>query len=235
MLRASWPVFGWLLAFATLARAETPLLDLAGNSWERGIYAHPSTRPFDDDRPASGLRDRPSGPQRTMSAVGELTAVAAPLVWNPQAFSISWHLRDLELVSDRRHDTARVSRYDRGRITFYADLPSVTPSYGTYPPNETAPADFADGFSVYLDGLVTNLELAFDETEGTGEIRGAVTFVGGDAFPLLSDPGNWELVAEIRRGGPVGYAFRLSGGVAKDGIPTAVEPESWTGVKGRYR
>ena len=170
-----------------------------------------------------------------MSAVGELTAVAAPLVWNPQAFSISWHLRDLELVADRRHDTSRVSRYEGGHITFYADLPSVTPVYGTYPPNETAPADFADGFSVYLDGLVTNLDLAFDEIEGTGEIRGTVTFVGGDAFPLLSDPGDWELVAEIRRGGPVGYAFRLSGCVAKEGIPTTVEPDSWTGVKERYR
>jgi hypothetical protein len=237
MLRAYIPLGGILilLAFAGPAIADEPLLHFAGNSWERGLYADRTERPFDDDRPQAGPRPRAVRSDRHLSAVGELTAVANPLVWNPQAFSVSWYLRDLKLVADRREGASRVSEYAGGRVTFYADSPGALPVYGIHPPNETVPATFKDGFSVYLDGLVTSFEFSFDETSGLGTFTGTVSFVGGDAYPLLDEPSDWVVTGDMRRGGPSGYSFQLSGGFSQGGDTTTIDAESWTAVKDRYR
>jgi len=235
MCRASVPAsVGVLLALAVTARAEEPLLQFRGNSWERGLTAYRREALLTNDRPET-RPDVTSSPERHLSAVGELTSAASPLVWSPQAFSVSWHLDDLQLLEERRVGTTRAASYIGGRITFYTDAPSATPVYGIYPPNDTVPAQFVDGYSVYLDARIADFELAFDESSGLGSVRASVTFVGGDALPLLSSASGWELVGALRRGGPTGYAFQLSADLSRSADATGVEAETWSSIKSRYR
>jgi hypothetical protein len=216
--------------------ADEPLLQFLGNSWERGMYAGRTEGALPDPgRSDAGPAPRGEGSGRQMSAVGELTGVATPLVWNPLAFSVSWSLKGLGLVRERRIGATRVSEYDGGRIAFYADAPAASIRYGTNPPNSTVPAEFEDGYSVYLEGFLRDVRLTFDEATGLGTLDGRVRFVGGDAFRLLEHPAGWILRASLRRGSPVGYSFQIAGSLARDGGATSVEPRSWATVKGRFR
>jgi hypothetical protein len=164
-----------------------------------------------------------------------LTAASDPLVWSPFAFSVSWSLTDLLLVREVREGSTRVSEYAGGRITFHSDAPSELPVYGTYPPNATVPAEFEDGYSVYLDGVLSDVRLTLDETSGLGTLGGKVRFVGGDVFPLLSDPSGWALVVTLQRGGPIGYSFLMDGSIVRDESTTGVEPRSWAISKAHFR
>jgi hypothetical protein len=222
--------------FSTVALADDPLLQFNGNSWERGLYAHRTVGLLPDtDHSASGPDARAGGSSRQMHAVGELTEVASPLMWNPLAFSVSWSLGGLELVRERRLGTLRISEFSGGRLAFYADSPSALPHYGVDPPNATAPAEFEDGFSVYLDARLSDVVLTFDEARGVGSLRAKVRFVGGDALRLIQNPANWLLHADLRRGSPSGYAFQVLATLVRDGNTTAVEPTSWATVKERFR
>jgi hypothetical protein len=228
-------VLGVTAALPSASAAEEALIDLVGNSWERGMYAARAERPFPDAGRSTAPSPRSGGSDRTMKAVGELTRARDPLLWSPFAFSVSWSLRGLDLLRDRREGDTRVSEYTGGRITFHTDGPSELPQYGTHPPNATAPAEFEDGFSVYLDALLSDVRLTFDEESGLGTFQGNVRFVGGDALSLLPDPSGWALIASLERGSPPGYSFWITGGIFRDESATGVESRSWAISKARFR
>jgi hypothetical protein len=215
--------------------ADDVLLDLTGNTWERGLYAVRVSRPLGDEDPppAPSPRDDDSG--RSLSAVGMLTSVSDPLVWNPFAFSVSWSLKDLELVHEVREGPTRISEYAGGRLTLFSDAPSEVPMYGTHPPNATSPAEFEDGYSTYLDGVLTNVRLTFDATSGLGTLDGDVHFVGGAMLTLLPDPSGWVLAVTLQSGSPIGYSFQMQGSVFRNDGTTAREARSWASSKARFR
>ena len=107
--------------------------------------------------------------------------------------------------------------------------------YGTYPPNATSPASFEDGYSTYLDGLLSNVRLTFDATSGLGTLAGDVYFVGGSMLTLLPDPSGWVLDVTLQHGCPIGYSFQMHGSVLSDDGTTAVESQSWASSKALFR
>ena len=231
------------LLFAILAAAlpsspagasDVSLLELAGNAWEEGLHVERLAVPFPGvDRPR-GREDRAPSPRR-LSAVGELVSVQSPLVWDPSVFSLTWYVRDLDLVEERRVAGTRLAKFAGGRFTIYADNPSEIREYGTRPPNATVPSTFADGFATYLDGEFTSFDLTLNEVSGLGTIEAGLAFTGGSALPWVEDPDNWRFEASIRRGAPMGYAFQVSGGFLQKDPTTATRASSWGNVKARYR
>jgi hypothetical protein len=215
--------------------ADDVLLDLTGNTWERGLYTVRVSQPLMDDDHSAGPSPRGSDSGRSMSAVGVLTSASDPLVWNPFAFSVSWSLKDLELVHEIREGATRISDYAGGRITLVSDAPSEVPMYGTYPPNATSPTEFEDGYSTYLDGVLSNVRLTFDSTSGLGTLEGSVVFVGGGMLTLLPDPSGWVLAVTLQHGSPNGYSFQMAGSILRDEGTTARESQSWASSKARFR
>jgi hypothetical protein len=223
-------------AFSAVAFADDPLLQFQGHSWERGLRAQRTEAVLPDaDRSGAEPLGRAEGPGLHLYAVGELTGVANPLVWNPLAFSVSWSMGGLDLVRERHQGTTRIAEFSGGRITFFTDSPFASPRYGTNPPNATAPAEFEDGYSVYLDGRLSEVRLTFDERRGLGTLVGKVRFVGGDAHRLLQNPSNWIFSADLRRGSPSGYSFQILGTLVRDGTTTGVERTTWASVKELFR
>jgi hypothetical protein len=214
---------------------EEALLDLTGNTWERGMYAGRTEQPFPGGSHAAPPWSRSGGSDRYMRAVGQLTGVSSPIVWNPFVFSVTWSVHALDLIQETRVGPTRISEYGGGRITFHTDGPSELPDYGAHPPNATSPVDFEDGFSVFLDALLGDVLLTFDEESGQGTVVATVRFVGGDAYSLLPDPQGWVLTASLQRGSPPGYSFRIDGGIFRDEDATGVEARSWALSKARYR
>jgi len=210
-------------------------LELTGHGWEDGMHVERRALPFPDDaRPT--VEERAAPTSRKLSAVGEVVSVQAPLVWDPGVFSLSWYVRELELVEERRVSGVRVARFSGGRFTIYVDGPYEPTEYGTHPPNETVPSTFSDGFATYLDGIFKSFELTFQEASGFGTIEAVLAFTGGTALPWIEDPESWRFDATIRRGAPMGYSFQLSRGFLDKGDPTTTaRSSSWGSVKARYR
>jgi hypothetical protein len=123
-------------------------------------------------------------------------------------------------------------------------------SFGTNPPNATAPSTFNDGVLV-LSGRFTQITVTFirrnsdqvvlsgNADTGTPSVANGV-FDGGSALPLVSTngqpcpfrvTGGW-----LARAGafPAGYSAHFDGKIDID-CPTPAETSTWGRVKGQYR
>jgi hypothetical protein len=220
---------------AAASDVAIPLLDVLGYVWEEGMHVERAVVPFPDVDHPRMPEARPARAVRRLSAVGELVSVESPLMWDPRVFSLSWYLRDLELVEERFVGDTRIASFAGGRFSIHADGPYEPFEYGTRPPNESVPSTFSDGFATYLDGRFDRFVLTFDTATGLGTIEAAIAFTGGTALPWVDDPEDWRFDAVARRGAPMGYAFQVSGGFLQKGTTTAARASSWGSVKARYR
>lgn len=204
-----------LLVSGAHAGPTQTILHTSGNSWETGGF------------PTSEIGDE-------FQAVGILTDIGAPLLWNTSLYSYTWYLRGAISLGESINGTTHIANYAGGQLTFYVDALPTNHDYGANPPNATSPSTFTDGFSTYLDATVGELTVTWDEITGTGSMLGTVTFVGGDLFPMLSDPAGWTFGSNIAGFSPDGYDLELNGQVFVQG-PSAIDESTWGSIKSLYR
>ncbi|MFN0150584.1 MAG: hypothetical protein ACKVU1_07730 [bacterium] len=113
-----------------------------------------------------------------------------------------------------------------GTITVYYDTSKDAPRPPPInPPNATVPALFIDGTPI-LVGTIDNLLITFRDGAGSnpdsiGEIRGNVTFTGGDSLAALIAPiWVWNATSSDGSFNPNGYNFLWGGELKNDCIPT---------------
>ena len=111
-----------------------------------------------------------------------------------------------------------------GTITIYYDTSADAPnSPPANPPNATVPANYTDGAAI-LVGTIDDLLITFRDNavvfpDSVGEIRGNVTFTGGDSLGVLVSP-IWVWNATVDDATvPGGFNWRWSGELKNDCIP----------------
>ncbi len=204
-----------LVAFAVSAFAQDDqILHMAGEAWEDGGFP-------------------PSSSGDMFHAVGILTSIENPLVWDPSSFAYTWYMRDLVSLGATVFGTTHIVSYSGGSLTIYIDNLPLNHVYGINPPNATSPSTFTDGISTYLDGYFTSFSLTFNSATANGTFAGQLNFTGGDVFPLLNATDGWTFGSNIAGFSPEGYDLELNGDVFL--LVVSVEEESWGGIKSLYR
>jgi hypothetical protein len=128
-----------------------------------------------------------------------------------------------------------------GRARYYRDpLLGGTPgTYGTNPPNATAPSTFIDG-TMRIGGHVDNFQLFYNFNTNTGNFQGNMTLDEGPDLIYVpsSQYAGWVLggVAGPGAGAPVptGYDHQVSGECQIPDI-TPTTHATWGAVKALYR
>ncbi|MBZ0267252.1 hypothetical protein K8I85_03790 [bacterium] len=200
-----------------LAQSEQ-ILHVSGHSWETGGF--PSSVPGDE-----------------LDVLFILNAIEQPLVWDTANYGYTGHVRQLVSVGETVFNGLHVASYTGGLFTIYVDwFPGsggTAPTYGTNPPNATAPSSFTDGISTYLDGFFTDFTLTFNDATLSGSFSGTLNFTGGDVFPLLSATEGWTFGANLAGVSPEGYDLQVNGDVYLAIV--SVDEQSWGGIKNLYR
>lgn len=193
---------------------EQQILHMSGHSWEDGGFP-------------------PSDPGDVLNVVGILNEIEEPLIWDTSNYAYTLHIRDLVAVGEYVNNTTRIAQYTGGLLTVYVDFLPSNADYGTNPPNATSPSTFTDGIATYLDGFFTDFTLTFNEVTSSGSFVGALTFTGGDVYPLLHSTDGWTFGADIANVSPTGYDLEMNGDVFLTVV--SVEEDSWGGIKSLYR
>lgn len=204
-----------MMLLCSAAQATETVLYTAGNAWETGGF------------PTSDTGDE-------LQAVGILTNIGNPLVWNTVLYSYTWYMRGLISVGESMNGTTHIATYTGGQITFYVDSKPSNHDYGTNPPNVTSPSTFQDGLSTYLDGVFTDFTMTWTQGTGTGSFTGELEFTGGDVFPLLTNATGWTFGGTIAGFSPVGYDLEVNGQVFIQG-PSGTDEATWGSIKNLYR
>lgn len=207
------PLF--LIVFAVSAYAQDEqILHMSGEAWEDGGFP-------------------PSVSGDMLSAVGVLTDIENPLVWDTDSYAYTWYMRDLVSLGATVFGTTHIVSYSGGFLTIYVDWLPSNHDYGVNPPNATAPATFIDGISTYLDGYFVSFSLNFNSATANGSFSGQLNFTGGDVFGLLNATDGWTFGSNIAGFSPEGYDLELNGSVYLQVV--GVEQETWAGIKSLYR
>jgi hypothetical protein len=212
-------LFALMLFVAGTASAQPQqILHVSGHSWETGGF------------PASNVGD-------ILDVLFILNAIEEPLVWDTANYGYSGYVRDLTSLGEVVFGTTHIASYSGGLFTIYVDFfpgsGGTAPTYGTNPPNATAPSTFTDGISTYLDGYFTDFTVTFNTNTSAGSFSGELDFTGGDVFPLLSATQGWTFGANIAGVSPEGYDLQVNGDVYLAIV--SVEEHSWAGIKSLYR
>jgi hypothetical protein len=204
-----------LLACAVSAFAQDDqILHMAGEAWEDGAFP-------------------PSESGDMFQALGVLTDIENPLVWDTETYVYTWYMRDLVSLGATVFGTTHMVSYSGGFLTIYIDWLPSNHDYGIDPPNATAPGTFTDGISTYLDGYFTSFNLTFNTVTANGSFSGQLNFTGGDVYELLNATDGWTFGSNIAGFSPQGYDLELNGDVFLQVV--SVEEESWGGIKSLYR
>jgi hypothetical protein len=206
-----------LVVLAAIGQAPpvlaSQMLTLSGHSWETNSFPR-------------------SDPGDVFHAVGIVEEIKAPLVWDAAQNAYTWVLRDAVSLGETILGSTHFVTYAGGSIAFHADRIPANHSFGTFPPNDTAPATFADG-STYLRGDFTALTLTYDELTRSGSLAGKVTFAGGDVFPLLDNTHGLAFAATFGGFSPAGYDLRLVGSFFLETV--SVRETTWGRIKAQYQ
>lgn len=161
---------------------------------------------------------------------------------DPSTYEYTYHAYDLT-VSSRSFfgGFLSVNFANNGRGRYYRDpLLGGTPgTYGTNPPNATAPATFIDG-SMRIGGRIDNFALFYNFNTNTGNFSGNMTLDEGPdlIYVPASQYAGWVLGGLSDPPGttlpPTGYDHQVSGECRiPDATPTS--HATWGAVKALYR
>jgi len=181
--------------------------------------------------------------------VGLITG-AGPLLtpWmDLSSYEYTVYIRDLT-VSARTFESPNlvVQFANNGRCSYYADnFPAdggTAATYGTHPPNATAPSTFIDGTTDPLaeervTGDLDGFVLVYDVATSNGTFGGVMTLDGGPDLVYVP-PGvraNWYLqgLGQANPAFPAGYDHRAEGDCMMIETPTA--HRTWGALKALYR
>jgi hypothetical protein len=219
MKKITTVLFVLMLFVAGTASAQPQqILHVSGHSWETGGF--PTSDPFD-----------------ILDVLFILNSIDEPLVWDTANYGYSGYISNLVSLGEVVFGTTHIASYSGGDFTiavdFFPGSGGTAPTYGTNPPNATAPSTFIDGISTYLDGYFTDFTVTFNTDSQSGSFTGMLNFTGGDVFPLLSAVEGWTFGANIAGVSPTGYDLQVNGDVYLAIV--SVEEQSWGGIKSLYR
>jgi hypothetical protein len=221
MIRACIAVFAALLV-AGAARADDPLIDYQGYSFETGAFP-PSAQ--GDVLTVVGVVDALDGRFNLDLGTTELTVVASDLVSGGEV--------------DLGNGYFMVS-YAGGLLNLFDD-PTRDHDYGTSPPNASAPATFTNG-TLFLGGAFNSFFLYFNPTTGDGAYEGYVLFTAGTGLTTLNQINSkgYTFGGVLSRNAvpntaiPNGYDLQVDG-ILQVGPPIiGVMPMTWSAVKEMY-
>jgi hypothetical protein len=227
-LKALLLVFTACLALAAPAKSDEFLLGFTGFDYE-------------DPDPNPGVYfDIGEG----YKMVGFFSSPVGPLLDPWVDFGVNEYtiyVRDLTCVSRVAFGSLLVCNFsNNGRGSYYADdLGSGTAAtYGTFPPNATAPSTFIDG-SERITGDIDNFVLTYNFSTNQGNFSGNMTQDGGPdlIYIPVDQRAGWILgVLAGRPNGtiPDGYDNQVSG-ECRIPDPTPTTHRSWGAVKALYR
>jgi hypothetical protein len=225
--RAMLLIFTASLALATAAKADVFLLGFTGFDYQ-------------DPNPSGTYLDLGEG----YKVVGFVSDPVGPLLDPYVDFSVNEYtvyIRDLTVVARFASGPfLSVNFANGGRGSYYADdlVSGTHGTYGTNPPNATAPSTFIDG-SERLTGSIDNFVLTFNFGTNQGNFSGNMTQDGGPDLIYIppSQRGGWVLGGLAGRPNgtiPTGYDNQVSGECRiPDATPTT--HTTWGAVKSLYR
>lgn len=161
---------------------------------------------------------------------------------DPSTYEYTYHAFDLTVAT--RSFAAGFLSVDfanGGRARYYRDpLAGGTPgTYGTNPPNATAPSTFIDG-SMRIGGHIDNFTLFYNFNSNTGNFQGNMTLDEGPDL-IYVDPSQyagWVIGGVSDPPGstipPAGYDHQVSGECRIPDI-TPTTHATWGAVKSLYR
>lgn len=174
----------------------------------------------------------------TYEVVATVPQLGAPLTFNFGLNEYTCVLTGLTSVSKLALGTFDIIDYSGGTLNVYCDLllGGTAATYGTNPPNATAPSSFIDGTTI-LVGTLSNFQLVFDNATQTGSFEGDLTIVGGTQlgnFPVNQRAG-WTFAGVTGNSPitPIGYHHQVDGSVYLDN-PVPVQATTWSGIKSQY-
>jgi len=177
------------------------------------------------------------------NVVGFMTS-AGPLL-NPyvdtSTYEYTFYLRNLSVIA--RFFTSpnlTVEFANNGRGSYYADALSggTAATYGTNPPNATAPSTFIDG-SERITGEVDNFVLVYNFSTNQGSFGGNMTIDGGAdvIYVPAAQRAGWTLGGLLGQPNPTipaGYNHQADG-ECDIPDPTAAHSATWGAIKSLYR
>lgn len=207
-------------AFSTAARADSLLFDYVGFDYET-----PNNNPGQFGEVGS-----------TYVGLGTVPFLFAPLTSNTAVNEYTYVMTgnissNLDLGSGNRLVTI-----SGGTISIYED-PKVggTPgTFGTNPPNATAPDSFDDGLQI-LEGTLTNFQFLVHGT--TGEFEAVFNVVGGSQLAnFAGQTAGWTFSGATKNALniPLGYEHQIDGQTFLN-TPVSSRRTSWGKLKETYR
>jgi len=212
------------LALAPAARGQALLFDYVGFDFES-----PNPSPGTFGEPGSGYQ-----------GVGNVPNLFAPLVFNTVLNEYTYYFSGLSPIGQTSVGPFVIIDYSApGTLDLYEDSKSTgTPgTYGTNPPNGTAPPSFIDG-TLILSGRLTNFRFVLNTSNGSGSFESEFEAIGGSQLsniPLNQRTG-WTFAGATGNatGIPLGYAHQIDGQTFLQ-EPSPARSSSWGRVKNLYR
>lgn len=205
---------------ATGAWAQT-IIDYNGNVWEDGGF------------PPSNIGDELNG-------VGFITSVFPPLTWDTSLYEYTWYVDGLISLGESVAGTQITTVYSGGTFLIVVDdfFPiGTTATYGTNPPNLTAPATFIDATADpnYLTGSFQNdFTHVFDTGSNTGNWSATLLFTSGTFVNQVGTQDAFTFAATIGAPfPPQGYDAQGAGQIFLQ--PNSTENTSWGKIKSLYQ
>lgn len=164
--------------------------------------------------------------------------LGAPLIFNLGANQYTVVISGLTSVSKLALGTYDIITYAGGNVSVYEDAigGGTAATYGTAPPNATAPSTFTDGTNI-LVGSLSSFQVVYDNATRTGSFEGNLTFTGGSQignFPSNQRAG-WTF-AGVTGNSPISpkdYLHQVDGSIYLDN-PVPVQATTWGAVKALY-
>jgi len=212
------------LALAPAARGQTLLFDYVGFDFE-----NPDPSPGSFGETGSGYQ-----------GVGLVPNLFAPLVFNTATQEYTYHFSGLTPVGTTVVGHFVIIEYSSpGLLDLYEDSKTTgTPgTYGTNPPNATAPPSFTDG-TLILSGRLTNFRFVLNTTNQSGSFESEFEAIGGSQIENIAPNRRtgWTFAGATGNstGIPLGYAHQIDGQTFLQ-EPVRGQTASWGRVKSLYR
>ena len=211
------------VAMTTAARADSLLFDYVGFDYE-----DPNPLPAEFGEVGSGY-----------VGLGTVPFLFSPLTSDTNLNEYTFVISGLTSTAYSTAGSYRIIQYTAGTISLYRDakLGGTTATFGTNPPNLTAPPSFTDGENI-LVGTLTNFQFVLDTANGTGFFEAVFNVTGGTQlgnFPISERTG-WTFSGSSGNALniPTGYAHQIDGQTFING-PVATRRTSWGKLKASFR
>ena len=210
------------LSLAAPVKADTLLFDYVGFDYES-----PDPNPGSFGEAGSGY-----------VGLGTVPGLFAPLVADTTTYQYTYLVSGMTPLSTTTIGSYTIVDYSAGTLAIYEDskFSGTAATYGSAPPNATAPSSFTDG-TLFLTGTLAGFQFVYNSATNTGSYNATSTSTGGSQrvnVPVYQRDG-WTFAGASGNAldGPDGYLHQVDGQNFLGPVPTRAS--SWGGIKSLYR